>query len=146
MQRRRLGALVIEREIEEFVERVVGLVAEPPQDLLSPAACAEQIGVEGKRRELARPLAHRVEPRREIGPLRAKRRAQAALAIPGELEQIVVVETEQRALEHGRQRQIVLRQQQRVGQHHQVHHGDVLGQHQPIGAGNRNASRSSARE
>ena len=74
-----------------------------------------------------------------IGPLRAQRRAQAALAVPGELEQLVLVDAEQRALQHRRQRQIVLRQQQRVGQHHQVHHRDVLGQHQPVGAGDRDA-------
>ena len=38
LQRRRLGALVVEREIEKFVERVVGLVAEPRQELLAAAA------------------------------------------------------------------------------------------------------------
>ena len=35
-------------------------------------------------------------------------------------------------------RQIVVRQQQGVGQRHQVHHGDMLGEHQPVGAGDRN--------
>ena len=53
------------------------------------------------------------------------------------LEQVLVVQAEQRALQHGRQREIVLRQQQRVGEHHQVHDRDMLGQHQPVGAGDR---------
>ena len=52
---------------------------------------------------------------------------------------VVVVKPEQRALQHGREREIVLRQQQRVGQHHQVHDGDVLGEHQPVGARDRDA-------
>ena len=37
------------------------------------------------------------------------------------------------------------RQQQRVGERHQVHHGDVLGQHQPVGARDLDAFASSAR-
>ena len=57
-----------------------------------------------------------------------------AIALGWSAEQVIVIEAEQRALQRGRQRQIVLRQQQRVGQHHQVHHGDVLGQGQPVRA------------
>ena len=57
------------------------------------------------------------------------------------VEQVVVVEAEQRALQHGREREIVLRQQQRVGEHHQIHDRDVLGEHQPVGAGDRDRRR-----
>ena len=68
-----------------------------------------------------------------------KRRAQRALAVPGELEQVVVREAEQRALQRHREREIVLRQQQRVREVHQVDDRDVLGQFQPVGAGDGNA-------
>jgi len=44
-----------------------------------------------------------------------------------------------RALQRHRQRQIVLRQQQRIRKVHQVDDRDVLGQLQPVGARDRNA-------
>ena len=44
-------------------------------------------------------------------------------------------EAEQRAAQHAGERKIVVRQQQRIGQRHQVHHRDMLGEHQPVGAG-----------
>ena len=54
--------LVGQRQFEEFVERVVGLVPEPAQDARAPAVAAEQPGIEGKRRLGAEaPLAF-VEP------------------------------------------------------------------------------------
>jgi hypothetical protein len=56
-------------------------------------------------------------------------------AIPRYCEQILVIEAEQRAAQRGRQRQIVLRQQQGVGQHHQIHDRDMLGEHEAVGAG-----------
>ena len=60
-------------------------------------------------------------------------------AIVRNLEQIIVGETEQRAAQHGGEREIVLRQQQRVGERHQVHHRDVLGEHEAVGARDRDA-------
>ncbi len=73
-------AFVVERQIEKLVEGVGRLVAEPRQEFLAAAVCAEQAGVERERRQRARLFAQRVEPRRDIGPLRAQRAAQAALA------------------------------------------------------------------
>ena len=68
--------------------------------------------------------------------LLVERRAQRrAAAIPGDREQILVGEAEQRAAQHGRQRKIVLRQQQRIGERHQIHHRDMLGEHEAVGAG-----------
>ena len=69
----------------------------------------------------------------------AQRIAQRSPAFPRQLEQIVVVKAEQRAFQRHRQRQIVLRQQQRVGEIHQIDDRDMLGQFQPVGAGDRNA-------
>ena len=115
LQRRRLRAFVVEREIEEFVERVGGLMSEPREEFAAALLGAEQPGVERERRRArarARACSSNVAPQVRAAASR-KRVAQAALAVPGELEQRVVVEAEQRALEHGRQRQIVLRQQQR---------------------------------
>ena len=42
LQRRRLALLVVEREVEKLVERVVRLGPEPRQNALAPAAGAEQ--------------------------------------------------------------------------------------------------------
>ena len=52
LQRGRRLALIAQREFEKFVERVIGLVAEPPQDALPAAVAAEQPGIEGKWRLL----------------------------------------------------------------------------------------------
>ena len=49
------------------------------------------------------------------------------------------VKVEQRALQRDRERKIVLRQQQRVGEIHQIDDRDVFGQFQPVGAGDGNA-------
>ena len=143
-------ALIVEREVEEFVERVVGLGPEPRQELRAAASAPSSARKKRERRHLRAACAELSSARRggELGSLvalRAQARAQRALAVPGELEQLLVVRAEQRALQHGREREIVVRQQQRVGQRHQVHHRDVLGQHQPVGAGDRDARRSSAR-
>ena len=69
-------------------------------------------------------------------PLRAVPSAASPCAV-GELIKLLVAQAEQRALQHGRQREIVVRQQQRIAEHQQVHDGDVFGQHQPVGAGDR---------
>ncbi len=58
-----------------------------------------------------------------------------AAAIVSHREQIVVRETKQRTAQHGRERQIVLRQEQRVGERHQIHHRDVFGEDEAVGAG-----------
>ena len=66
-----------------------------------------------------------------------QRAAQRSLALPCELEQIVVIKPEQRALQRHRQRQVVLRQQQCVREVHQIDDRDVLGQLEAVGAGDR---------
>ena len=96
---------------------------------------AEQRRVERERREPLRVARHRIEPRRKLRPAFGQRGAQRAVAVPRQREQLVFGQAEQRALEHGREREVVVRQQQGVGQRQQVHHRDMVGQHQPVGAG-----------
>ena len=67
LQRRRLAPLVIEREIEEFVERVVGFRAEPREETPPRAAGAENFRVKRERRLAPRVLRQRVEPRIGVG-------------------------------------------------------------------------------
>ena len=151
LQRWRLAPLVVEREVEEFVERVVGLRAKPRH---------RTAAVRHRRRESWR----RTQTASRAAPpcASASRRVVAAAnfspdfcasavaqrqraAVQGDVIKVLVGEAKQRAAQRGRQREIVLRQQQRVGERHQVHHRDVLGEHQPVGARNREPRHSSAR-
>src|SRR5439155_8771374 len=103
-----------------FVERVVGLVAETAQDARAAAVAAEQPGIEGERCLLARTYFAGFKPpqrRRELlacARMLGERAAQGTLAVMGKLKQVVVIEPEQRALQRDREREIVLRQQQRI--------------------------------
>ena len=71
--------------------------------------------------------------------VRGQRVAQRLPAIPRQGEQVVLAKAEQRALQRDREREIVLRQQQGVGEIHQVDDRNVLGEFQPVGAGHGNA-------
>ena len=153
LQRRRLAPLVVEGEIEEFVERVVGFEAEPRQETPPPAAGAKNLRVEGERRFASGLLRQLVETRIGVGKsslspsLRASAaRSDSGTAIPCDLEQLLVGKSEQRAAQHRRQRQIVFRQQECIGQRHQIHDRDVLGQHQAVGAGDLDMFVASKRE
>ena len=57
-----------------------------------------------------------------------------------EREQSVVVEAEQRALQHDGERQIVLRHQQHIGERHQVLHRELIGEQHAVGARDRHAA------
>ncbi len=145
-------ALVVEREIEKLVERVVGLGAEPREEPLASSLGPQHARIERERRLAAPTSAKRSSVACGFGEVAAPSCAFARnaarsepLRCPGELEQVVVVEAEQRRLEHGREREIVVGQQQRVREHHQVHDRDMLGQHQPVGPGDRDHCGSSAR-
>ena len=91
LQRRRVAPLVVEREIEELVQRIVGLDAEPAEEALSRAAGAQQLGVERKRRLAPRILRQLVEASGCVGELfifagfLLERRTQRdAAAVPGD--------------------------------------------------------------
>ena len=57
----------------------------------------------------------------------------------GQLEKIVLAKPEQRAFQHGSEREIVLGLQQRIGEHQQVHHRQLIGERDPVGARHRDA-------
>ena len=145
LQRRRVAALIGERKLEELVERVGSFEAEPRIDLAPALFRAEQPGEECERGFVARSRgAHGAAARRPPRSLhrssavpraRLRRLPRAAM---GKRKQAVVIEAEQRALERDRKRQIVFRQQHRVGERHQVGDRDMLGKLQPVGARHRN--------
>ena len=135
------AAFVVERQVEEFIEGVGRFVAQPRENALAPPRCAEQVCIECEWRVPARRLGQRVEAdgrvaeHQIVGRFGAQRSAQRGLAVPSERKQLLVREAEQRASQHRRKREIVLRQQQRVGEHHEVHDRDMLGQGKPVSAG-----------
>ncbi len=145
LQRRCLARLIVEREIEEFVERVIGLWSEAGEKLFAAAQWPQHMGEKCEGRKHARVLRQAVKSGFDrfekfiAACLCAQAGAQRAFAVPGQLEQLFFGESEQRTLQHARQGQIVVFQQQAIGQRHQVHHRDVLGEHQPVGAGDRHA-------
>ena len=142
LQRRRFPALIVEREIEKFIERVVSFRSKPPQKKPPRTALSEEPRVKRKRRFALRHPAHLIKPRRCLGKdlllrrFACQRFSQRRAAAPmSDFKQIVVAETKQRTAQDGRQRQIVLRQQQRLAERNQVHDRNVLGEHKTVGAG-----------
>src|SRR5262249_33906507 len=134
LQRRRLVLFVVERELKELIERVGRLGSQPCKKLAPAAFCSEEPSKEGERRPLARSARTGVEPGNCVGETRivlrflAQCAAQRATAIPCQLEQHPFIESEQWALQGNRKRQVVLRQQQRVGECHEVDDADMLSQ------------------
>ena len=63
----------------------------------------------------------------------------------GEREQLVVVEAEQRALQHDGKREIVLGHQQHIGERDEVLDRELIDELHAVGAGDRHARAASAR-
>ena len=130
MQRGRVALLMRQRESQEFVDRVGGLGSQPTDQRAPAAVLAEQAGVESEGRKRLRPPAPRVEPARGFArrTFLASRERLGERAVPPrrELEQIVVVEADQRRLERRGERQIVVRQQRRAAGGDEVHHRDMV--------------------
>ncbi len=77
-ERRRLASFVSEREREELVDRVRGVVAEPGDQRLAAALLAEQAGVEGVGAEPRGARAPFGEPARDLPRLVLVRAGQSA--------------------------------------------------------------------
>ncbi len=90
-----------------------GLAFRIPQDFLQPADDGGEPG------RLAQP----------------RPQALARAAPGGKVEEGILIEGEERAFQERGQRQVVLRQDGEAAERHEVLHGDVLGQHQPVGTG-----------
>ncbi len=136
---------IFERQFQELIERVSGFEAESGENLPPPLFRPEQPGEKRERAVVAGPHLATAQQRVGRGKLlpvsgaRREGRAQARAPLPRQFEQQIVVQAEQRALERNRQRKVVLREQQCVSQRHEIDNRDMLGQHQAVGAGNRNA-------
>src|SRR5262249_44721098 len=93
-------ALIIKRELEELVERVIGLMPEPSENALPPAVTPEQPGVERERsfvREAAFALGEARFNAMEYelrGRLFRERLAQRAFAVPSQFEQLILGDAE----------------------------------------------------
>ena len=137
-ERGRAGVLVGQSQIEEFVERVAGLRPEPRQKRAAAAARPEQARVEGEGRQVPAHPPQQVEQgagglvsvlRR--APQRVVQRAGAAAARGGS--------DRRRRSRNGRlqrrgEREVVFRRQRRAADGGEIHHRDMLGELQPVGA------------
>ena len=145
LQRRRGLAVISERDVEKLVDRFGRLGSKPRQHRLAQAlpVGAEQLGEEFVRRQdvgARQPGRERLDRRGEasiILRLGLQRRPQRASRSIGEREQVVVVEAEERALEHDGEREIVIGHQEEIGQCDEVLHRELVGELHAVGARHR---------
>src|SRR6185312_7232954 len=114
LQRWSVLPLVGERQSEKLLDRVLGFGAEPRKQRAPPPVRPEDPGVELVRRNEIRAVQERRQPfdDRAQGGVRCSAGAQPVpqpliAAAMSELEQRLLVDAEERALQYGRKRQIV---------------------------------------
>ncbi len=147
LQRRRRLAVIGESDVEELIDRLRRLRPEPDEHALTHPLTlgAEQLREELVRRQQIRAGEPGAQAPMRLGEARIgaclvlERRPQRMWPLIGEVEQSVVVESEQRALQHDGEREIVLRHQQHVGERDEVLHGELVHQLHAVGAGDRHA-------
>ena len=148
LHRRYVLALIGERQAEKFLDRVFRLGPEalagaPVAHLRRRGSrhIARSGGTKSARREPAgQPVGGPAQFRIRVGA-GAQAVPQELVAAPvAQLEQSVFVDIEERALQHRGEGQIVFRQQQKPAHRDQVLDRQLLGQHQPVGAGDRDAA------
>ena len=146
-QRRRVLAFVGQGERQELLDRVVGVQPEARQQQLPPAATApialQDLGVKlvgrhevGARHEVSQVRTRRADRRIAFGVL-GKRAPQRPFSVVGQSKKLVLAQAQERTLEHGGQRQIVLGQQQHSPKRHQVHDRELIAQHHAVDARDR---------
>ncbi len=129
-----LARLIVEREAEEFIDRVSSFGAEARQQ-----GAAQSVRFEPRHVELERLFARRRCPPLAQLPNRAgtseiavrlggKRVPQAPAPAMTDMEEIVIVKIEGGTFQQRRQSQIVLGQQQAVAQRQKVHHRKLIGE------------------
>src|SRR6185312_17021500 len=117
-----MHALIGERQRQELVERILGLVAQPRESRAPATARAQYLGKKligrreiGARQQCAEEL-RRSGKKRMLANAPAQFAPERALARVGKLKQLVVVEAAERAFQHGCERQIVFGQQQEAAE------------------------------
>ncbi len=132
-QRGRLGIVVAEREVEKLIDRIGSFGAEPRQKLGAPALAIEKGSEELERRHevgARAPALQRLDGGAKsivVVAVRDERLPQRPSASRRDRHEIIVVKADQRALQHFRQRQVVLRQRQEIAQRHEIGDRDLLG-------------------
>ena len=150
LQRRRLAVLECQGEGKEFVERVVRL---RPQPFEHRATAADAIGRAWRHQHAGEQFMGRreIDARQQVTEIatggaaprgigRAERLPQRAGTAMGHGEQVIVVGTDQRTLEDGGERQVVLRHQQEAAERDEVHHRKLVGQDHAVDTGDRHAA------
>ena len=140
-ERRRRAAFMLDGQIEKFVDRISGFLAEPRFHVAATAIRAQKSRVKSKR-AAARPRT----PHRELfGRCRMSRISGGLQRIEKacgpawrERDEIVIVEPDERRFQHAGERQIVLGQQARTPGRDEIHDGDMLREFKPVGAGRLN--------
>ena len=146
LERGRVRVAVGERECQELLDGVSRFRAEAAEQRRPPAARAQHLAVELEGRHPVGGAAkgnERLVRRGERGGLLAtpgERCPQARVAsIVCEREQRLLVEPDQRALEHRGKGQVVARQQAELAERDQVHDRELLGQHHAVDPRHRHA-------
>ena len=137
-------ALIGEGEAEKFVDGVFRFRSEATQQRATAAFGSQDFGIKLKRRDKIGAGEPRRKPVSGAAQYRAGISAQPQPVPQGflvariaEAEQRLFVDIEKRAFQHRRQGQIVLGQQQKAPERHQILHRELLGQHQAVGTGHR---------
>ena len=146
-ERRRRVVVVAQRQIEELVDRIGGLRAEAGEQLGAAALAVEDRGEELERRHEVGARAPALQrlggalEARVVAGMVDERLPQRAFAAGGERQEIVVVETDERAFQHLGERQVVLRQGEELAERDEVGDGDLVAEPQAVGAGDVDAAR-----
>ena len=139
LQRSCLGLLVLQRPRQQLIDRVGGLAAQPLKQLGTAAFRAQRLGEEIERRGevgAIEPARQQRMGARKGGLFRvfAQGAPQMPFALPGQSEELVLVQADQRRLQQAREVEIVLRQQYEARHGEQVLDREFLAQVQTIDA------------
>ena len=142
-----MHAAIGQRRVQQFVHRFGGFGAEPGKQPRPTTERPQRLGEQRMRRDVIDPRQQRREERPgrlPVRPLlrpRVQRLPQRGVPPDRQIREAVVRQSAERAGQQAGKGQVVLRQQQRIGERHQVLHRWLLGQHQPVQPGHRHTQR-----
>ena len=139
LQRAAFDALVLQRPRQQLVDRIRGLATQPLQQPPTAALRAERAGEEVERRVGVGVLQPVEQDRagggeRPLGGALAQSTPQMAGALPGQGEELLFVEPDQRRLQEGREIEVILRQQDEARHRQQVLDRQFLAEIEPVDA------------